>query len=180
MSDISFKVVVFGDGGVGKTTLINRYTTGVFSESTTITIGVDFYVKKIEIEGIHVSLQLWDFMGEDRFRVLLPGFVIGAEGGLFIYDITRYSSFKNITTWTSVFKECIDESERPIPLLLVGSKIDLASFRAVDSFYGKKLAEQKEQFKTYIECSSKTGKNVDLIFTTLAREMLKREGMIKK
>ncbi len=175
---IPYKIVVFGDGGVGKTTLINRYTTGVFTEGTAMTIGVDFSVKKVEIEGLNVSLQLWDFMGEDRFRVLLPGFVSGADGGIFMFDITRFSSLQNIKEWTSIIKECVDEQERPVPLILVGGKIDLAIKRAIDMFYGMKLVEQKKQFIAYIECSSKTGENVDSIFTTLAREMLKREGHI--
>jgi small GTP-binding protein len=173
-----FKCVVFGDGGVGKTTLINRYTTGVFNESTAMTIGVDFHVKKLEIDGHSVSLQLWDFMGEERFRVLLPGFVSGAEGGIFMFDITRFTSLQHIKDWTSILLECIDEKGNPIPLILVGGKLDLKAFRSIDMFYGVKLAEQKEQFINYIECSSKTGENVDLIFETITREMLKREGMI--
>ena len=170
--------VTSGKGGVGKTTLIKRYTTGVFDDSTAITIGVDFYVKKFEIEGHPVNLQLWDFMGEDRFRILLPGFVSGADGGIFMFDITRFTSLQNIKDWTSIIKECVDEQDRPIPLVLVGGKLDLKSFRSVDMFYGMKLAEQKKQFINYIECSSKTGENVDSIFTSLAREMLTRDGII--
>ncbi len=175
---IPFKIVIFGDGAVGKTTLINRYTSGVFSEKRTATLEIDFYVKKLEIKGRRVSLQLWDFMGQEKFRVLLPKFVAGAKGGIFMFDITRADTLKDINAWIEVIKVCRDKNGRLIPLILVGGKLDLEILRAVDSFYGKKLVEQYKQFVKYIECSSKTGQNVELIFSTLAEEMLIREGVI--
>ncbi len=175
---IPFKIVIFGDAAVGKTTLIDRYTTGVFSDKSTTTLGVDFYVKKLEVKGRKVSLQLWDFMGQERFRVLLPKFVAGAKGGVFMFDITRADTLKDINAWVEVIKECHDQKGRLIPLILVGGKLDLEILRAVDPFYGKKLVEQYKQFVKYIECSSKTGQNIELIFSSLAEEMLKREGVI--
>ena len=87
MEDFIFKVCIFGDGGVGKTTLIKRYLSGTFDESTRITIGVDFHIKKLEVEGKQITLQLWDFAGEERFRMLLPTYMRGAKGGIFLYDI---------------------------------------------------------------------------------------------
>ena len=174
----AYKVVVFGDGGVGKTTLIKKYTTGIFEDSTTMTIGVDFAVKKLTNKGQPVTLQLWDFMGEEQFRTLLPGFVSGADGGIFVFDITRFNSLQNLKGWTSIIKECVDETGKPVPLILVGGKLDLAAFRSVDEFYGKKLVDQKDYFIQYVECSSKTGENVARIFEALALEMLKRDGKI--
>jgi len=179
VTDRSFKVILMGDGAVGKTTLINRYTTGVFTARTSMTIGVDFRVKKITIQDKVISLQLWDFMGEERFRKVLPVYVAGADGGIFMFDLTRYDTFKNIKNWTEVIKECVDEQENPLPMVLVGGKSDLAFIKAVESFYGKKLAEDNPFFISYVECSSKTGENVDLIFETIAKAMLKREGLIK-
>ncbi len=168
-----FKICLFGDGGVGKTTLIKRYTTGVFNAKTSTTIGVDFYVKKIELGDRLISLQLWDFMGQEKFRPLLPAYIKGAKAARFLFNITRHDSFQNINKWTEVFRECYTEKGF-IPIFLIGSKLDLAPFRAVESFYGKKLVEQNDLFTSYFECSSKTGKNVDLIFTSLAKETLKR------
>ncbi len=179
MPRISFKLCVFGDAAVGKTTLIKKYTTGVFDDSMTTTLGLDFSVKKFEIaDEFQISLQLWDFMGEERFRVLLPGFVSGAEGALFIFDITRYKTFKNLEQWLEVLKECIDEEEHPIPIILVGSKLDLAENRSVDPLVAEEMVAQNKMFFLYTECSAKTGENVDLIFTTLARKMLKKEKLI--
>ncbi len=82
--DAMFKLCIFGDGGVGKTTLVKRYLTGVFAGDTTMTIGVDFHIKKLNIEGKEVGLQIWDFAGEDRFRFLLPSYVFGTSGGIFM------------------------------------------------------------------------------------------------
>ncbi len=176
---ISFKICVFGDGGVGKTTLIKKYVTGIFSESTIMTIGVDFHVKQIQIDDNQVSLQIWDFAGEARFRFLLPTYVRGASGAIFMFDITRYSSLKNIGTWSEVIDVCTDEITRPLPIVLVGSKLDLAEKRAVHSDYGHQLKEENALFTDYIECSSLKGENVDIIFENLAREMLKRSGIQK-
>jgi len=175
---IAYKLCIFGDGGVGKTTLINKYVTGVFDTSTVMTIGVDFHVKKLEIEGHTISLQIWDFAGEDRFRFLLPSYVKGASGSIFMFDITRFSSLENIQAWSEVIDECTDRDKKPLPIVLVGGKLDLAAERAVDRAYGEQLSKNSRLFFDYIECSSKTGENIERIFETLAREMMTREGIL--
>ncbi len=176
VSDILFKICIFGDGGVGKTTLLNRYLTGLFKDDSGITIGVDFHLKKLEIEGKRVSLQIWDFAGEDRFRFLLPSYIMGASGGIFMFDITRYSSLKNFQEWLGVVdKGSLGEPER-IPIIMAGSKLDLKDRRAVSSQDALELAKENGLF-SYIECSSKTGENVEEIFNQIARIMLKRAGI---
>ncbi len=177
-SKAAFKVCIFGDGGVGKTTLIKKCVTGIFSESTIMTIGVDFHVKQLEMDGEPVSLQIWDFAGEDRFRFLLASYVRGASGGIFMFDITRFKSLENINAWSEVIDECTDHNKRPLPVVLVGGKLDLSAERAVESAYGHQLADENELFIDYIECSSLTGENVNLIFQTLAQEMMKRKARI--
>jgi small GTP-binding protein len=175
----AFKVCIFGDGGVGKTTLINRYVTGVFTQSTVMTIGVDFNVKKVVIEGLPVSLQIWDFAGEDRFRFLLSSYVKGASGGIFMFDITRFSSLDNINKWSEVIDECTDDGKRPLPIVLVGGKLDMEKNRAVNQEYGNELKKNSKLFIDYIECSSMTGQNVEDIFRILARKMLIKKGVLK-
>ena len=95
----AFKLCIFGDGGVGKTTLVNRYLTKVFDTDIKMTVGADFYVRDLEIDGKKVVIRIWDFGGEQRFKVLLPSFAKGADGGIFMFDITRYTSVKNIDDW---------------------------------------------------------------------------------
>ncbi len=177
-SSISLKICIFGDGGVGKTTLIDRYITGVFSESTIMTIGVEFHVKNIEIEGRQIALHIWDFAGEERFRHLLPSYVRGASGGIFMFDLTRFSTLNNISNWSEVINACTDENIRPLPIVLVGGKLDLVERRAVPSDYGYQLMDENKLFIDYIESSSLTGENVEQIFKNIAREILKRKGFI--
>ena len=100
-STLQFKLPIFGDAGVGKTTLTHRYLHGLFKESYHHTIGVDFFLKRFEMDGKKVSLQIWDFAGEEKFRFLLPGIINGAHGTIFMFDITRYVTFKNLTNWLS-------------------------------------------------------------------------------
>ncbi|MFX1303378.1 MAG: Rab family GTPase [Promethearchaeota archaeon] len=177
MQDVLFKVVFFGDGGVGKTTLINRYLTGVFKSDSVITIGVDFHVKKVEIEGKRVSLQIWDFAGEDRFRFLMPSYVIGASGGIFMFDITRYTSLKNFSDWIEIFKKGYKGENHQMPVLMVGSKLDLEYKRAVSRDEAFELAKNNNLFG-YIECSAKDGQNVNEIFQEISRLLLKRANLL--
>ena len=172
-----FKIIIFGDGGVGKTTLIARYLTGIFRSDSLITIGVDFHVKKIEIEGKRVSLQIWDFAGEERFRFLLPSYVIGASGGIFLYDITRYSSFKNFDSWLEIFKKGYRGENHQIPVLMVGSKLDLEYKRAVSREEAYEIAK-KNNLYGYIECSAKDGQSVEDIFLEMGRLMIKRANLV--
>ena len=90
--DDRFKVVIFGNAGVGKTTLTHRYLTGIFEETYQTTIGMDLYVKKIEIDEKMFSLQIWDFAGEEEYRFLLPSALLNADGAIFMYDITNYQT----------------------------------------------------------------------------------------
>ena len=170
---IAFKVCVFGDGGVGKTTLIKRFSTGIFEEDLKMTIGADFSVKNVDIGGRTVTLRIWDFAGEDRFRVLLPAFAKGADGGIFMYDTTRYSSLSQIKDWLSIFEYFGSEESGKIPIIMVGGKIDLEDKRSVKSEEAQELSSTYE-LKGYYECSSKTGENVEQIFEVIAKKMIEK------
>ncbi|MFX1236802.1 MAG: Rab family GTPase [Promethearchaeota archaeon] len=176
LQDALFKVCIFGDGGVGKTTLLNRYLTGIFKEDSGITIGVDFHLKKIELDQKKISLQIWDFAGEDRFRFLLPSYLMGASGGIFMFDITRYSSLKHFNDWLKIIDEGTIGNEERIPVLMVGSKLDLNHMRAVSSEDAIEMAKENSLYG-YVECSSKTGQNVEEIFLELTRIMMQKAGL---
>jgi Ras-related protein Rab-7A len=170
---------IFGDGGVGKTTLVNRYISGKYSEDFKMTIGVDFYTKNIFIQDINVSLQIWDFAGEHQFKNLLPNYVIGASGGIYMYDISRFYSITHLEDWINLLDKAPDNQGERMPILLVGGKKDLALVgkRVIEENYAY---EEGQKFGVFdlIECSSKTGENVDEIFQKITRRMLELAGIL--
>ena len=136
-----------------------------------MTIGADFSVKDVNVDAQEVTLQIWDFAGEERYKILFPSFVRNADGGIFMFDLTRYFSLKNIDDWLSFFREEMKFSNKQIPILMVGSKLDLEEKRSVDMEETMELAKSKN-LQGYFECSSKTGDNVDNIFETITKLML--------
>ncbi|MFX1445235.1 MAG: Rab family GTPase [Promethearchaeota archaeon] len=173
----SFKVCIFGDAGVGKTSLTYRYINNRFEQDTKLTLGVDIMAKDIEMNGSRVKLQVWDFGGEERFRIFLPVYARGSSGGIFMYDLTRKSSLNKITDWISIFKKDLTKEEKQIPVLAVGGKLDLANEREIDYDHAKNLANNLKIYDI-IECSAKTGENVNLIFDSITNRMLKDSKLI--
>lgn len=170
---IAYKLCIFGNGGVGKTTLIKRFFTKVFEEDLKMTIGADFSVKNITLENKTITLRIWDFAGEDRFRVLLPAFAKGAHGGIFMFDLTRYSSIKYIEDWLSIFEYFVSDKTIKIPIIMVGGKSDLDEKRSVDAEEASEIAI-KYDLKGYFECSSLTGENIEEIFNFIAQKMVEK------
>ncbi|MFX1273792.1 MAG: GTP-binding protein [Promethearchaeota archaeon] len=175
----TFKIVVVGNGGVGKSTMIQRLLTGKFIAQK-ITIGTDLASYHLDIEddegnSYKVTLQLWDFAGEKRFRFFLPRYARGAQGCLLCYDITRYSSFEELKDWFKI----VDENATEPVYILVGMKKDLEIDKRVVSFdEGQKFLEEYKIEKFY-ETSSLSGENNKEIFETLTREILKVYRILK-
>ena len=170
--EATFKLCLFGDGGVGKTTLTRRFLTGLFELDTKITMGAAIFVKYLEIDGRKVSVQVWDFGGEKQFRFLIPVYAHGSSAGIFQFDLTRYATLGNIEDWITFFKDGLSNEEKNIPILMVGGKNDLVEKRSVTREDALELKDQYNFFD-YIECSSKTGENVDKLFNISVREMMK-------
>ncbi len=177
--DYSFKVCIFGEGGVGKTSLTKRFLTGIFELNTQMTMGAQIYVKYLEVKGIRVALQIWDFGGEQQFRFLLPSYAMGANGGIYMFDITRYESMKQIYEWLDLFREGLKGQEYfdKIPILMVGGKMDLEEKRSVSARDAAAFAESNDM-TSYLECSALTGENVGVIFEDLTLEMLKLHDIV--
>ncbi len=168
--DYTFKILLLGDASVGKTSFTKRYCYNIFNPSERLTIGVDFHVKTIELNNDRIKLQLWDVGGEERFRFLLPTYCLGANAAFLLYDITRPSTLDNISEWITIVRQ----KGGPIPIMLVGSKLDLEqSQRQVQREYGIQIAE-KNDMASFVEISAKENMNVDDAFKVLTELTLDR------
>jgi len=165
----TFKIVIFGDSQTGKTTLTHRFLTNLFKQDIAMTLGVDFHLKALEIDGEMIKLQIWDFAGEERFRFLFPSYIRGANGAIFMYDITNYSSLIHVDDWLEIVENEIDYK---LPIVFVGAKTDLIHLKEVSTKKAMRLALKKGA-DGFIECSSKTGENIHKIFNLLANIILK-------
>jgi len=164
-----FKLLTAGEGGVGKTTLLRRYIEGQFITDTKLTVGVEFFVKELELDGNACSLQLWDFGGQERFRFLLKSYVKGAKGAFLMFDLTRIDTLRTIDEWVKILRDSVPD----LPILFVGTKLDLEDQTYIDEDYINELREEYDLFD-FIKISSKTGENVEKIITTLVRKILSR------
>jgi Ras-related protein Rab-11A len=162
------KVVIGGEGGVGKTTLLHRYIEGRFIVATQMTIGVEFFLKELEVDEKKILLQIWDFGGQERFRFLLKNYARGAKGALFLFDLTRPISLEKIEEWLDICR--VDDQN--VPVLLIGSKLDIVDEMLIEESYIEEIKEKYSLFD-FLKVSSKTGENVDLAFQKIGVEIVR-------
>ncbi|XP_033023169.1 ras-related protein Rab-26 [Lacerta agilis] len=168
--DVAFKVMLVGDSGVGKTCLLVRFKDGAFLAGSFIsTVGIDFRNKVLNVDGVKVKLQIWDTAGQERFRSVTHAYYRDAHALLLLYDVTNRASFDNIQAWLT---EIHEYAKQDVVLMLLGNKVDSTQERVVKREDGEKLA--KEYGVPFMETSAKTGLNVDLAFTAIAKELKHR------
>lgn len=172
MKQIALKFLVLGDGGVGKTTLLNRYVNGEFLDAAKMTIGVEFLSKNIQMGAISCQLILWDISGQDRFRFMIDKYMRGASGALLLFDTTNMKSFVNIGKWENIVRKYYEN----LPILLIAAKCDLEEFSIVGDIYARKTKERFGMID-FVKTSSKTGMNVDLAFETLANYIVEHKKL---
>ena len=166
MRTYMFKILVGGEGGAGKTSLLRRYVDDFFDDSSVMTVGVDFFTKELNFDNIHCSLQLWDLGGQKRFRYLLDNYVMGARGALLLFDLTKMPKIGNILDWVNIVRL----HDINLPIILVGTKNDLEDFIAVDD---ESAIHIKNAFNmiNYVKTSAKTGFNVENVFEIIAKKL---------
>ncbi|CAI5953662.1 unnamed protein product [Closterium sp. NIES-64] len=161
-----FKLVLIGDSGVGKTNLASRFAHNEFHGDSKATIGVEFRSKTMEIDNKEIKAQIWDTSGQERYRAVTSVYYRGALGALLVYDISRRSSFDNISQW---LREVRSQGDNNLVVMLVGNKTDLAHLRAVPTEKGLELAEREGMF--FMETSALDATNVDEAFETVIAEI---------
>uniref|UniRef100_A0A8C7ATZ0 small monomeric GTPase n=1 Tax=Neovison vison TaxID=452646 RepID=A0A8C7ATZ0_NEOVI len=156
--DVTGKVMLLGDSGVGKTCLLIQFKDGAFLSGTFIaTVGIDFRVR---------WRQIWDTAGQERFRSVTHAYYRDAQALLLLYDITNKSSFDNIRAWLT---EIHEYAQRDVVIMLLGNKADVSNERVIRSEDGETLA--REYGVPFMETSAKTGMNVELAFLAIAKEL---------
>lgn len=138
------------------------------------TLGAAIHVKYIEFQDKIILLQIWDFGGEDKYRFLLPAYAYGTFGAVFMYDITKKDSLTRFEEWVSVFKSGL---KNDVPILLVGGKRDLINNRVYFEENIEKILKS-DLFFNAIECSAKTGENINKVFEILLEEIMKGVAII--
>ncbi|KAF8060270.1 hypothetical protein N665_1221s0001 [Sinapis alba] len=171
--DYLFKVLLIGDSGVGKSSLLLSFTSNTFDDLSP-TIGVDFKVKYLAIGDKKLKLAIWDTAGQERFRTLTSSYYRGAQGIIMVYDVTRRDTFTNLSDiWAkeidlySTNQDCIK--------MLVGNKVDKESERAVSKKEGIDFA--REYGCLFLECSAKTRVNVEQCFEELVLKILETPSL---
>jgi len=164
--DILAKVILLGESTVGKSCLTNRYVMGEFDFNCIATVGMDIRIKNMDMDGKALKLQIWDTAGQERYRGITKAFHRGANGVMFIYDITNKESFQKLKTWIQEFEKSTTAQE-PVPMVVVGNKVDLNSERMVGTQEAREWCEYWEI--PYFETSARTGDGVCPAFENIAR-----------
>ncbi|PVU93144.1 hypothetical protein BB559_003414 [Furculomyces boomerangus] len=167
--DLLIKLLLIGDSGVGKSCLLLRFSDDSFTPSFITTIGIDFKIRTIELDGKRIKLQIWDTAGQERFRTITTAYYRGAMGILLVYDVTDERSFNNIHNWIRNVEQHANEGVNKI---LIGNKCDIEERKVISTEKGKALAN--EYNLKFLETSAKSNINVEEAFYSLARDIKKR------
>ncbi|MGB5912429.1 MAG: Rab family GTPase [Promethearchaeia archaeon] len=173
-----YKICIVGNGGVGKTSLVLRYCENTFKENYIMTIGSNFSTKTVDLQDypqFQVKLQIWDLAGQKHFSFVRPPFYRGATGIIYVFDLTRRSSFSDLIEWRAEVEKVVTQK----PTLLIGNKLDLANEgkREVSEQEGSSLTSEMGA-RRYFETSAKQGNSIEGIFKLLTLEILKTSGKI--
>lgn len=175
--DALVKFLLLGDSGVGKSCLLLRFCDDTFTPSFITTVGIDFKIRTIKLDGKRIKLQVWDTAGQERFRTITNAYYRGAMGILLIYDITNEESFNAVAnTWLPNVHNLAPEG---VSLMLVGHKCDASDQeRIVSNDSGHILASSHKM--QFCEASAKSDTNVDWAFASLTRQVMARSIVEEK
>jgi small GTP-binding protein len=169
--EYAYKLILGGEGAVGKTSMVHRFVEDSFETDYKATIGTSIMKKECDFETLNSSVRfvIWDLAGQQQFARVRQSYLANARAGILVYDVTRKKTYEKVKDW---FDE-IKKNTKEISLILVGNKIDLVEDREVSPEEGRELAE--ELSLSYIETSAKTGENIEDAFRMLALQLIKKD-----
>jgi len=167
MHSFEAKIVVLGQQGVGKSSVIVRYLEGTFSKNLNPTIGASFFTCKTVLDDYRIKLQIWDTAGQERFRAMAPLYYRTANAAFIMYDITSEESFQDVKNWV---KELRRNSDRKTAICIMGNKADLHLEREVDTEVAKNYAASIHA--SHFETSAATGKGISAGFCQISRQLI--------
>ena len=173
-----FKIVLLGNSGVGKSSLINRFVKNSFSPEFKATIGVGYEHKRVVIENRVVELHILDTAGQERYSSIAKSFLRDANGFLIVYDITRPYSFSDVDKWLDMAQE--NTARDHVPIVLVGNKTDLAGSRQVQLQKARALAETRSIRLVETSAKSESGDSVDRAFYVIVKQIIRCQGLFQK
>ena len=162
-----FKLILIGNSGVGKSSIIQRYMKHTFEESYKCTIGVDFLMKTIEIKDKTVKLQLWDTAGQEKYKSMVSSYYSGANVALVVFDLTNHSSFDALPLWIENYYKNGPEQKN---IILIGNKKDMIEERQVTQEEAELFSETNNMI--YFETSAKEGDNIEYVFNYTAEKLV--------
>ena len=166
-----FKIILIGSSSVGKSSILQRYIQKVFNNSYSCTIGVDFFMKSIDVGEKSIKLQLWDTAGTEKFRSITTGYYRGANAAFVVFDLTSKPTFDCLNEWIeNYYKYSNPDSEKNV--VLIGNKSDLVDQREVTPEEIENFA--KDNHIMYFETSAKDGANIDECFYFIAEQLVKQ------
>lgn len=174
---INYKIILVGDSGVGKSSILKRAVQRKFTDNYQATIGFEFLLLYYEINGIKIKLQIWDTCGQEMYRSLIQGFYRNTSLVLLLYAVNDQKSFDNLYEW---LKDIKNNTENELPIFLIGNKSDLNDeLKMVNKETGNEFFEQNS-LKYFNEASAKTGYNVDETFNEVAKYLYKENYLLGK
>lgn len=168
----TLKILVIGESGVGKSSLVSRFVDDKFDAEIPATLGVDFRVKSINIDGSIVKLAIWDTAGQERFRTLSPSYYRGGQGIILVYDVSNRSSFDGLEYW--IVEADTYCTQNDVVKMLIANKIDTSN-RMVPREEGLQFARRHKML--FIEASAKTKEGVQCAFEELVEKILHTPGL---
>jgi small GTP-binding protein len=175
ISNYVFKIILAGEGAVGKTTLVYRLKTGTFLDDTKMTIGVDFYPYKVDYNGLAITLQIWDLGGQERFQFMHESYTRGGNLAILVYDLTRHSTAERLLkTWLPMMRA----KDKNLPILLVGSKLDLVDPQDAIKMVFNPIFDPVRAFD-HVLISSKTGSGINECFQKVVEHLMTNPPKMK-